>query len=64
VVSTGDFAEGNFFSKQYLQVWEKSKPQKFLFTSHRVMQSLYDSIPDTLGNLAREPIEIPFLKLK
>jgi len=63
VISTGDFAEGNFFRKQYLQVWDASKPQNYLFTSHRVMQSLYDNIPDTLRSLSREPIEIPTLKL-
>jgi len=63
VVSKGDFAKGNFFNKQYLQVWEGSKPQKYLFTSHRVMQSLYDNIPETLSALTREPIEIPALKL-
>ncbi|MEX0290318.1 MAG: hypothetical protein AB3N14_14525 [Flavobacteriaceae bacterium] len=63
VISTGDFATGSFFNKQYLQVWEDSKPQKYLFTSHRVMQSLYDNIPDTLRSLTKEPIEIPALKL-
>ncbi len=63
VISTGDFAKGNFFSKQHLQVWETSKTQKYLFTTHRVMQSLYDNIPETLGGLTREPIEIPALKL-
>ena len=63
VISKGDFAEGNFFSKQYLQLWEAAKPQKYLFTSHRVMQSLYDNIPDNLRSLSREPIEIPSLKL-
>ena len=63
VISTGDFEEGSFFSKRYLQLWESSKPQKYLFTSHRVMQTLYDNIPEALSLLSREPIEIAALKL-
>ncbi len=63
VISTGDFEEGSFFSKRYLQLWETTKTQKYLFTSHRVMQTLYDNIPETIGTLSREPIEIAALKL-
>ena len=62
-VSTSEFKEGNFFNKQILQVWEARRTKKYLFTSHRVMQSLYDNIPETLHSLARDPIEIPSLKL-
>ncbi|GHC48844.1 hypothetical protein [Ulvibacter litoralis] len=61
--STGNFSEGNIFNKQYLQVWENSKPQKYVFTSHRVMQTLYDQIPDTLHALTQDPIEISALTL-
>ena len=63
-VSTSEFKEGNFFNKQILQVWEKSKPKNYLFCPHRVMQSLYDNIPETINALTGNPIEIPSLKLE
>lgn len=62
-ISTGNFSEGGFFNKQKLQVWENKKPQKYLFAPHRVMQCLYDNLPETLHSLTRDPIEIPALKL-
>ena len=61
--STGNFSEGSFFNKQYLQVWENSRPEKYLFTSHRVMQLLYDKIPKKIYGLTKDPIEIATLKL-
>ena len=61
--SSGNFSEGNIFNKQELQIWESKKPQKYLFTSHRVMQLLYDKIPETMHSLTIAPIEIPELKL-
>jgi hypothetical protein len=63
-VTTSEFKEGNFFSKQTLQVWEKSKQKNYLFCPHRVMQSLYDNIPETINSLTGNPIEIPSLKLE
>jgi hypothetical protein len=63
IVSTGKFNEGNFFNKQELQIWEAKKPEKYLFTSHRVMQMLYDKIPERINKLTQEPIEISPLKL-
>jgi hypothetical protein len=63
-VSASEFKEGNFFNKQVLQVWEKSKPKHYLFCPHRVMQSLYDNIPETINSLTGNPIEIPSLKLE
>lgn len=62
-VSTSEFKEGNFFNKQVLQVWEKSKPKNYLFCPHRVMQSMYDNIPETINSLTGNPIEIPSIKL-
>jgi hypothetical protein len=62
-VTTSEFKEGNFFNKQTLQVWEKSKSKNYLFCPHRVMQSLYDNIPETINALTGNPIEIPSLKL-
>ncbi|MEM9141798.1 MAG: hypothetical protein AAGA86_02350 [Bacteroidota bacterium] len=62
-VSTGQFEEGNFFNKQQLQVWKADAPMSYLFTSHRVMQILYDSVPEILHGLEQDPIEIPDLKL-
>ncbi len=62
-VSTSEFKEGNFFNKQVLQVWETKKSKNYLFCPHRVMQSLYDNIPETINSLTGNPIEIPSLKL-
>ena len=63
IESTGNFTEGSFFNKQQLQVWEYQKPQKYLFAPHRVMQVLYDRIPQKINSLTKDPIEIPALKL-
>ena len=62
-ISTGAFTEGSFFNKQQLQVWEAKPQKKYLFCSHRVMQSLYDNIPETINSLTQDPIEIRSLKL-
>jgi len=61
--STGQFNEGSFFNKQVLQVWESKKAENYVFTTHRVMQMLYDRIPESINKLTKEPIEIPQLKL-
>ncbi|RMA57158.1 hypothetical protein [Ulvibacter antarcticus] len=63
ISSKGDFSEGNIFNKQQLQIWEAAKPEKYLFTTHRVMQTLYDQIPETVNALTQQPIEIADLKL-
>ena len=63
IKSTGNFSEGSMFKKRYLQVWEAPKPGKYVFTSHRVMQTLYAQIPEIIDSLSRDPIEIPALKL-
>ncbi|MBW2938804.1 hypothetical protein KXJ69_11845 [Aureisphaera sp. CAU 1614] len=63
IETKGSFKEGSFFSKQDLQIWEAQKPRKYLFSPHRVIQVVYDRIPDFLNNLTEEPIEIPTLKL-
>lgn len=62
-VSTGNFAEGGFFSKQYLQVWAPTTTNTYLFAPHRVIQVFYDNIPEALHLLTKEPIEVPALKL-
>ncbi|MCH9661660.1 MAG: hypothetical protein K0U54_12210 [Bacteroidetes bacterium] len=63
IVSTGNFTEGNFFSKQEFQVWEAKKQERYVFTTHRVIQLLYDKIPESINTLTKEPIEIPELTL-
>jgi hypothetical protein len=63
ISSTGNFSEGSIFKKQFIQVWETPKSKKYLFTSHRVMQTLYDQIPEIVDSLTKDPIEIPALKL-
>ena len=62
-VSTSEYKEGNFFNKQVLQLWESEKTKNYLFCPHRVMQSLYDNIPETINALTGNPIEIQSLKL-
>lgn len=61
--SDGKITEGNIFNRQHLQIWEAYKPKKYIFCSHRLIQLLYDRIPDEIGKLAKEPLEIPALKL-
>jgi hypothetical protein len=61
--SKDSITEGGIFSKQHLQVWENKRPENYVFTSHRVMQLLYDKIPDKVYGLTRDPIEIATLKL-
>lgn len=63
-VSTSEFQEGSFFKKQTLQVWETQKRKNYLFCPHRVMQSMYDNIPEIINALTRNPIEISSLKLE
>ncbi len=63
IESKGQFTEGSFFSKQQLQIWETQKKQRYLFCPHRVIQLLFDQIPDQLNNLHQPPIEIPELTL-
>ncbi len=62
IQSTGKFSEGNFFNKQYLQIWESQKQQKYLFATHQVQQVFYDSVTDELDKLSKKPIEIAPLK--
>ncbi len=62
-LSTGNFSQGGFFSKQYLQVWAPTTKDTYLFAPHRVLQVFYDNIPEALHLLTQEPIEVPALKL-
>jgi hypothetical protein len=63
ISSNGNFSEGNIFNKQLLQIWDVAKPKEYLFTTHRVMQTLYDQIPETVNSLTSGPIEIADLNL-
>lgn len=62
-ISTDKFAEGGFFSKQYLQVWAPTKTSNYVLAPHRVIQVFYDNIPEALHLLTKEPIEVPAVKL-
>lgn len=62
-ISTRSFKEGSFFNKQELQVWETKPQRNYLFCSHRVMQAMYDNIPETINALTQNPIEIRSLKI-
>ncbi|MEZ4778930.1 MAG: hypothetical protein R2786_06045 [Flavobacteriaceae bacterium] len=59
----GNFKEGSFFNKQELQIWDVQKPKKYVFCPHRVIQILYDRIPEYVTTLTQDPIEIAALKL-
>jgi hypothetical protein len=61
--SVGDWNEGSFFNYSKVQIWEKEKPEKYVFSPHRVMQTLYDRIPEDINKLSSDPIEIEPLKL-
>jgi len=63
IVSKGNFTEGTFFNKQYLQVWDTVEKQTYVFAPHRAIQVFYDKIPEIINSLTQEPIEIPVLKL-
>lgn len=63
LASNGKITEGNIFKRQHLQIWEAYKPKKYLFCPHRLIQLLYDNIPEEINKLAQEPIEIPALKI-
>jgi len=56
IQSKSSFKEGSFFSKQELQVWDTKPSQKYLFTTHRVMQMLYANTPNIVDNLTIPPI--------
>lgn len=61
--SKGTISEGSLFNKQELQLWETKPTQRYLFCSHRVMQILYDALPEYINSLTQQPIEIPALEL-
>lgn len=63
ITSKGEFTDGNFFNKQVLQLWNEEHRQTYLMAPHRVMQALYDKIPEHISKLSKEPIEISTLKL-
>lgn len=63
IASTGNVSEGSFFNKQQLQIWQSHKPKKYVLCSHRLIQLLYDRIPEEINKLTQAPIEIPALKI-
>ena len=62
-ISTGTISEGSLFNKQQLQLWEIKKTERYLLCPHRVMQVLYDALPEYINNLSIPPIEIASLKI-
>lgn len=61
--SSGTISEGSIFNKQQLQLWETRNTQSYVFCPHRVMQVLYDTLPDYINALTAQPIEIQALEL-
>ena len=60
--STGKFVEGKFFNKQELQIWDKKRKDSYVFTSHRLIQLLYDKIPEVVNKLTHAPFQIEEIK--
>ncbi len=58
VFSKGSFKEGSFLNKQVLQIWNKEKKKKYLFTPHKIMQLFYDKIHETINLLSKPPFII------
>lgn len=61
--SKGTISEGSLFNKQELQLWETKPTERYFFSSHRVMQVVYDALPEYINSLSAQPIEIPALEL-
>lgn len=61
--SKGTFKEGNFFNKQTLQNWDMKPTENYLFASHRVLQLLYDRVPEELNRLHQSPFLIDELEV-
>ena len=56
--STGQITEGKFFNKQEIQLWEKTRKESYAFASHRLIQMMYDKIPEAVNSLTHAPFEI------
>ncbi len=56
--SKSTFKEGSFLNKQTLQIWENIKQQKYLFTSHKVLQLFHNKINEQLFTLTKPPFVI------
>ncbi|AXT19896.1 hypothetical protein D7030_01895 [Flavobacteriaceae bacterium AU392] len=63
VKSNNTFKEGGFFSGQILQKWSDVEHQEYVFAPHRIIQMLYNKVPDIMNQLAKPPIEIAELKI-
>lgn len=58
VFSGSEFKEGNFFNKQTLQRWSEVVKQRYILAPHRIIQMLYNKVPDAINNLAKPPIQM------
>lgn len=63
IKSTSSFKEGGFFSEQTLQKWSDIEHQDYVFAPHRIIQMLYNKVPDIMNQLAKPPIEVAELKI-
>lgn len=64
VFSGSEFKEGSFFNKQTLQKWSVPIKQKYVFAPHRIIQLLYDKMPEIMNNLEKPPIQMSEFKVK
>ena len=58
VCSGSEFSEGGFFTKQVLQRWNKVKNEHYLFAPHRIIQLLYNKVPELMDEYSVPPIEV------
>ena len=58
IKSSGNITEGKFFNKQEMQLWESVRKEKYVFASHRLIQLMYDKIPEAVNGLTHAPFEI------
>lgn len=58
VTSGGDFKEGTFLNKYTLQKWNTPYTQKYVFAPHRIIQLLYNKVPEVINHLTKAPIEV------
>ncbi|MEP1489988.1 MAG: hypothetical protein ABJK28_16330 [Algibacter sp.] len=64
VFSGSEFKEGRFFNKQTLQKWSTPVKQKYVLAPHRIIQLLYNKMPEIMNSLAQPPIQMSDLKIK
>lgn len=61
--SADTFKQGNFFSNQILQKWGPVEQKRFMFAPHRIIQLVYNKLPDLVAGLNKAPIQLADLTI-